>query len=120
VDFVIWGSEGAWFWFLINPRGMGGMIGASTNEAQAVREARLSIERMLPLAMTPTPTQKQSARFLLMNGLKFGEERKTHHVQAVVAPKNRKSVRTLAESSRSRANYRWTNSLSLRSASFEL
>jgi hypothetical protein len=70
-----------------------------------------------PLAMTPTP--KQSAQFLLMNGLKFGEERKTHHVQAVVAPKNRKSVRTLAESSRSHANYRWTNSLSLRSASFE-
>jgi len=47
VDFSIWGSEGAWFWFLVNPRGMGGMIGASTNEAQAVREACLSIEELL-------------------------------------------------------------------------
>jgi hypothetical protein len=27
VDFVIWRRESAWFWFLINPRGNGGMIG---------------------------------------------------------------------------------------------
>jgi hypothetical protein len=45
VDFSIWGSEGAWF--LVNPRGMGGMVGASTNKAQAVREACMSIEELL-------------------------------------------------------------------------
>jgi hypothetical protein len=44
VNFAIWWSEGAWFWFLIDPRGEGGVIGASANEAQAMREACLSIE----------------------------------------------------------------------------
>jgi hypothetical protein len=47
VDFAVWGSEGAWVWFLINPSGEGGMIGASTNEAQAMHEACLSIEEIL-------------------------------------------------------------------------
>ena len=44
VDFALWGSEGAWVWFLINPNGEGGMIDASPNEAQAMHEACLSIE----------------------------------------------------------------------------
>jgi hypothetical protein len=47
VDFAIWEREGAWFWFLINPRGRGGMIGAATNEAEVEREACLSIEEIL-------------------------------------------------------------------------
>jgi hypothetical protein len=46
VDFAIWRSEDAWFWLIINPRGRGGMIGATTNEVQAVREACLSIEEI--------------------------------------------------------------------------
>ena len=40
VDFVIWRSESTWFWFLINPRGNGSMIGAAANEAQ--RSVRLA------------------------------------------------------------------------------
>jgi hypothetical protein len=44
VDFVIWKRESTWFWFLINPRASGGMIGATANEARAIREACLSIE----------------------------------------------------------------------------
>jgi hypothetical protein len=44
VDFVIWRRESAWFWFLINPRTTGAMIGATANEARAIREACLSIE----------------------------------------------------------------------------
>jgi len=47
VDFAIWVSEGAWVWFLINPNGEGGMIGASPNEAQAMHDACLSIEEIL-------------------------------------------------------------------------
>jgi len=47
VDFAIWVSEGAWVWFLINPNGEGGMIGASPNEAQAMHEACFSIEEIL-------------------------------------------------------------------------
>jgi len=47
VDFAIWGSGGTWFWFLINPRGQSGMIGASTSEAEATREACSSIEAIL-------------------------------------------------------------------------
>jgi hypothetical protein len=49
VDFAVWGDEGVWFWFwfLINPSGESGVIGASSNEAQAIREACLSIEEKL-------------------------------------------------------------------------
>ena len=46
VDFAIWARDGAWVWFLINPSGESGMIGASANEAQAMREACLSIEEV--------------------------------------------------------------------------
>jgi hypothetical protein len=44
VESVIWSREGAWFWFLINPRTNGAMINATANEARAIREACLSIE----------------------------------------------------------------------------
>ena len=47
VDFVIWRNESTWFWFLVNPRGNGGMIGAAANEARALREACRSIEAIL-------------------------------------------------------------------------
>jgi hypothetical protein len=47
VDFAIWVRGGAWLWFVINPCGESGMIGASANEAQAMREACLSIEEIL-------------------------------------------------------------------------
>jgi hypothetical protein len=47
VDFVVWRRESTWFWFLINPLGKGGMIGATVNEARAIREACLSIEAIL-------------------------------------------------------------------------
>jgi hypothetical protein len=50
IDFVIWRRDNAWFWFLNNLRGMGGMIGATSNEAQAMREACLSIEAILAVS----------------------------------------------------------------------
>jgi hypothetical protein len=37
VEFVIWSREGAWFWFLINPRTNGAMISATANEERAIR-----------------------------------------------------------------------------------
>jgi hypothetical protein len=47
VDFAIWSSGRSWFWLLINASGEGGTIGASSNEAQAMRDAFLSIEEKL-------------------------------------------------------------------------
>jgi hypothetical protein len=47
VDFVVWERDSSWFWFLIHPISQGGMIGASANEAQAMRDARLSIEEII-------------------------------------------------------------------------
>jgi hypothetical protein len=44
VDFVIWTLENAWFWLVLRPHGTGGMIGATTNEARAMREVCLSVE----------------------------------------------------------------------------
>ena len=46
-DFAIWSSGGAWFGFLINASGEGAIIGASMNEAQAIRDACISIEETL-------------------------------------------------------------------------
>ena len=50
VDFAIWKTEGIWVLFVMNPRVEGGMIGASSNEAQAIREACLSIEEKLTIS----------------------------------------------------------------------
>jgi hypothetical protein len=47
VDFAIWESDGAWRWSLIDPSGERGMIGATASEAEAMREARVSIEEQL-------------------------------------------------------------------------
>jgi hypothetical protein len=58
VDFVIWSRESAWFWFLIHPRGKGGMIGATTNEARAMREVRSSIEAILAVSRRGSPQQR--------------------------------------------------------------
>jgi hypothetical protein len=50
VDFVIWRRESGWFWFLINPRGNGGMIGTTASEARAIHEACSSIEAILAVS----------------------------------------------------------------------
>jgi hypothetical protein len=50
IEFVIWSRESAWFWLLIDPRGRGGMIGATRDEARAMREACSSIEEMLAVS----------------------------------------------------------------------
>jgi hypothetical protein len=47
MEFLIWRRESTWFWFLINPRSQAGMIGATSDESRAVREARFSIEKIL-------------------------------------------------------------------------
>ena len=47
MEFLIWSRESTWFWFLINPHSQVGMIGATSDESRAVREARFSIEEIL-------------------------------------------------------------------------
>ena len=54
VDLVIWRRESAWLWFLIDPVGKGGVIGATTNKARAIREACLSIEAILAIPLPRT------------------------------------------------------------------
>lgn len=58
VEFVIWRREGAWFWFLINPRTTGAMIGATANESRAIREACLSLEAIRTV-FSPRPLEKR-------------------------------------------------------------
>jgi hypothetical protein len=64
VEFAIWWKEGSWFWYLLNPGGGGGgMIGASANEAQAMRDACLSIEEILTVFYSePTNSEKHDRR----------------------------------------------------------
>jgi hypothetical protein len=47
VEFVVWKRGSAWFWFLTRPRGKSASIGATTNQAGAMREACWSIEAIL-------------------------------------------------------------------------
>lgn len=47
VEFLIWQRGSAWFWFLTPPSGKRGTIGATTNQARAMREACWSIEAIL-------------------------------------------------------------------------
>jgi hypothetical protein len=48
--FEVWTFRQTWFWRLYDPCRNGGTIGAAATEAQADREARMSIEE---LASTP-------------------------------------------------------------------
>ena len=47
IEFVIWTDKSTWFWFLTNPHTEASMIGATTDEARAILEARFSIEDIL-------------------------------------------------------------------------
>ena len=47
MEFLIWSRESTWFWFVVNPRNQAGMIGATSDESGAVREARFSVEEIL-------------------------------------------------------------------------
>jgi hypothetical protein len=45
-SFEIWKGRHTWFWFVADTCCSGAVIGAAANEAEAIREARLSIEEM--------------------------------------------------------------------------
>ena len=47
IDFEISNRQQTWFWMVRNPGSDGGAIGAAPTEAEAVREARASIEELL-------------------------------------------------------------------------
>jgi hypothetical protein len=54
VNFEIWRSERTWFWLVISSRGEGGIIGASANEAQAMRDACISIQEKVGRSLNHT------------------------------------------------------------------
>jgi hypothetical protein len=45
-SYGIWNGRNAWFWFVTETAHHGAAIGVAANEAEAVREARCSIEEM--------------------------------------------------------------------------
>jgi hypothetical protein len=47
IGFELWNGQRTWFWYVVYPRRNGGAIGVAANEADAIREARSSIEEML-------------------------------------------------------------------------
>ena len=47
MEFFIWIRGGTWFWFVVNPSNQAGMIGATSDESGAVREARFSVGEIL-------------------------------------------------------------------------
>ena len=46
ISFDVWNGRHTWFWFVADASRGGAAIGAAANEADAVREARHSIEEM--------------------------------------------------------------------------
>jgi len=42
--FEVWAAQQSWFWFLDKPHGDGAAIGAAATEADAVRDACLTID----------------------------------------------------------------------------
>ncbi len=46
IRFCVWNAQRGWFWLIVNRRGDAGVVGAAAKEADAIREARLSIEEM--------------------------------------------------------------------------
>lgn len=51
--FEVWNDQQSWFWMVVDPRRKRGAIGAAASEAEALREARWSIETgAAPACMT--------------------------------------------------------------------
>jgi hypothetical protein len=46
IQFHIWNGEQGWFWLIVRDRQGTGIVGAVAKEADAIREARASIEEM--------------------------------------------------------------------------
>lgn len=60
--FEVWTAQQTWFWFVINPHRSGGMIGAAATEAESVREACLSIEKMSAQRRAGTAAPRVTAK----------------------------------------------------------
>ncbi|HZO80491.1 MAG TPA: hypothetical protein VFB33_02265 [Candidatus Binataceae bacterium] len=52
-DFELWNRGGTWFWSTIDRRGNRGSIGAAASKAEAVRDARRSIEEIPDFRAVP-------------------------------------------------------------------
>lgn len=61
-DFEIWTAQQTWFWFVVNPHRSGGTIGAAATEADALREACLSIEEIAAHRGAGAPAQRVAAK----------------------------------------------------------
>jgi hypothetical protein len=53
--FEIWNGGHTWFWFVADAHCSAAAIGAAANQAEAIREARLSIEEMAPACRSGSP-----------------------------------------------------------------
>jgi hypothetical protein len=46
IQFHVWNGQQGWFWLIVRDRRDTGIVGAVAKEADAIREARASIEEM--------------------------------------------------------------------------
>jgi hypothetical protein len=51
IGYQVWNGPQTWFWLVVNPNRDGGAIGAAASEADAMHEARLSIEEIWSSAL---------------------------------------------------------------------
>lgn len=56
IPFYIWNGDQGWFWLIVDRRYDAGVVGAAAREADAIIEARLSIEE---LSSNPQLTEGQ-------------------------------------------------------------
>ena len=68
-SFRVWNRRQTWFWLVLNQHRNGGTIGSAATEAEAVREARFSIEEMSAQPSSRSPSPGHSAGNALMPSL---------------------------------------------------
>ena len=79
--FEVWTGQQSWFWFVDNPRRNGGTVGAAANEAEAVRQARLSIEEMSAQLAQPRETSEATGFFACSDALRCRIVTKSAHTR---------------------------------------
>jgi hypothetical protein len=65
-SFTVWNRRQTWFWMVLNQHGNGGTIGTAATEADALRDARSSIEEMSAQLPSPPDSPDRSGETALL------------------------------------------------------
>jgi hypothetical protein len=64
-SFTVWNRRQTWFWMVLNQHGNGGTIGTAATEAEALRDARSSIEEMSAQLPSSSASPRRTEKALM-------------------------------------------------------